>query len=326
MSEHKLDPNKLAVIIPAYNAEATIERAVRSALDQTLPVGYQLDVIVVDDCSSDRTAQLVGDMAEAEERLIFLSQVNNGGPSAARNRALAATDAVWFTPLDSDDYMLPGRLNTLLTQALDGGWQMIADNFERAFDDRPSQLLWPSKPDGIWEMDLERFVRRNLKAGGERTELGFIKPVIDRRALTDAQVYREDMRFGEDYDLYTRLLANGARACLVDAAGYIAVQMQGSLSRIQSVNDHALMVTCDQLLLARDDLDRSARRVIHRHMQESQAEWVWLRAIDAVKSRNLAAFLSCFFVSVPASLALMGHLLAQVFIRSGRKLSGQADG
>lgn len=325
MADQQLDPHKLAVIIPAYNAEATIERAVRSALDQQLPEGYGLQVIVVDDCSRDQTVMLVEAMCTTSPNLTVLRQVENAGPSAARNHALASTNAAWFTPLDSDDYLRPGRLEALLKHAIAGDWDMVADNLELVYEDRPAHPLWPGKPEGIWVMDLERFVARNLKQAGERAELGYIKPLINRRALDGAEAYRAEMRFGEDYDLYTRLLVGGAKSCLIDAAGYVAVQTPGSLSRVQSVNDHGRMVKCDLELLSLDGLQPGARRAIRRHLSESRAEWVWLRAIEAVKARSLPAFLACFFVTPSASLSLIGRLVGQVFIRSGRKLNGQGD-
>ena len=53
-----LDENKVAIVIAVFNDEANIERAIRSAAGQRLPTGYSLDVVVVDDCSTDDTARV----------------------------------------------------------------------------------------------------------------------------------------------------------------------------------------------------------------------------------------------------------------------------
>ncbi len=319
-----LDPMKVAVVIPAYNASETIERAVASACSQSLPDGYQLDVIVVDDCSTDATLTVLEGLQKPFKMLRVVRQSENAGPSAARNRALETSDAAWFTPLDSDDFMAPGRLSNLLQIALEGDWHMVADNLLMTYGDTPEKVerkLWQDKPAGCVTLSLALFVRQNLHAVGDRSELGFLKPLIDRRGLGSDPIYRSDMRFGEDYDLYTRLLAGRARACLIEPQGYYAVQRRGSLSHSQTAIDFARLVQSDIDLLDMPDLAVEARAVIKVHLKQSRNHWVWLRAIEAVKDRDIAAFVRCFLVSPAASGALIGRLFEQAVIRSGRAFS-----
>lgn len=75
---------RASIIIPAYNAEATVERAVMSALLQTEP---DLEVLVIDDGSTDATAAIVEHLAGCDDRVSLLRQPRNRGPAAARNRA-----------------------------------------------------------------------------------------------------------------------------------------------------------------------------------------------------------------------------------------------
>lgn len=323
----KLNPNKIAVVVPTYNAENSIERAIKSVLEQDLPDGYSLEVVVVDDCSTDHTAARVKTLQDVSKNLIFVQQMKNGGPSAARNRALEATDAAWFTPLDSDDFMAQGRLSELVLTALEGGWDVVADNLLMTHDDAPETVirhLWPDKPDGVIELSLAKFVTQNLSAAGSRAELGYIKPLIDRRKAGAGALYRGEMRFGEDYDLYTRLLADKTRFCLIDPQGYYAVHRQHSLSHSQKAVDFERLIMSDKTLLARVDLDRDAAGMVRKHLKESQNEWVWLRAIDAVKARNIGALIGCFFVRPSATFSLIGKLLEQVVVRTGRKVSGRS--
>ena len=90
-----------SVIIPAFNAAATVVRAIRSALDQQ---PAPLEVLVVDDGSTDSTELLVRSFPE---RVRFIRQ-NHAGPSAARNRGLRAACGKYIAFLDADDYWLPG--------------------------------------------------------------------------------------------------------------------------------------------------------------------------------------------------------------------------
>src|SRR5947209_8661253 len=92
---------RLSVVIPAYNSARTIRAAVASTLNQTRPV---LEVIVVDDGSTDATAEVVTGIADPRVRLVSRP---NGGPSAARNAGIAVARGEWVGFLDSDDLWLP---------------------------------------------------------------------------------------------------------------------------------------------------------------------------------------------------------------------------
>ena len=102
----------VAVIIPAYNAARHVARAIESALAQTAPVS---EVIVVDDGSSDNTAEIV----RAFPPPVRLIQKPNGGPGSARNLGGRETDAGWLAFLDADDWWFPEKLAAQLALAAD---------------------------------------------------------------------------------------------------------------------------------------------------------------------------------------------------------------
>ncbi len=94
---------KISAVIPAYNAEDTIARALRSVVNQTHPVD---EIIVVDDGSTDRTAEIV---QEQFPQVICIRQ-ENAGVSATRNRGAEAASGEWIAFLDSDDEWLPEKI------------------------------------------------------------------------------------------------------------------------------------------------------------------------------------------------------------------------
>ena len=94
----------ISVVIPAYNAAAWVARAIESALAQTVP---PVDVIVVDDCSTDQTCRVV-ERYEPAVRLI--RRATTGGPGAARNSGIMVGGAEWIALLDADDAWLPHKL------------------------------------------------------------------------------------------------------------------------------------------------------------------------------------------------------------------------
>ena len=208
----------VAIIIAAYNAEATIARAIHSALAEA----EVAEVIVVDDASTDSTVKRAMEAKDGSGRLRVLEQSKNAGPSAARNRAIGESTSPWIGILDADDFLQPGRTRGLLAYAeaadlvADDLWQVSEDNI-----DGPRRSLLGETLEKPHPVSFSEFVLSNITHTGRlRGELGFIKPLM-RRAFLDAHNirYLEHMRLGEDYELYSRALANGARLLLIPAQG-----------------------------------------------------------------------------------------------------------
>jgi glycosyltransferase involved in cell wall biosynthesis len=100
----------VSVIMPAFNAAAHIEAAIASVARQTVA---DLELLVVDDGSSDGTGPLVARIASADPRVRLLSQPN-AGPGPARNTGFAAAEGRFFAFLDSDDEWAPTFLEAQL--------------------------------------------------------------------------------------------------------------------------------------------------------------------------------------------------------------------
>lgn len=102
---------KVSILIPIYNKEKYIERCINSLLAQDLsPDTYQ--VILVDDGSTDASAQIAGAYASRHTNILLICQ-ENAGPSAARNRALSAATGEYVYFLDADDYIAENVLGQL---------------------------------------------------------------------------------------------------------------------------------------------------------------------------------------------------------------------
>ena len=96
---------KVSVVIATWNSEKFISKAIDSALQQKV----SLEVIVVDDFSSDNTCEVVENYRD--ERVRLIKSNSNGGPGYARNIGFEAAKGKWIAILDSDDYFLPNRLS-----------------------------------------------------------------------------------------------------------------------------------------------------------------------------------------------------------------------
>lgn len=324
----KIDLPEVAVIVPAWNAAGTVARAVRAALTQTVPCA----VFLIDDDSTDDTVGRARAAAEAlgpaAERLTILHQPQNMGPAAARNAGIeAARSADWIALLDADDFMAGDRIAKLLALAEASGADLVADDIFRVLEGAergPRRRLMSERDFTPHDLDFEAFVIGNLHgARGSRGELGFLKPLM-RRAFLDRHGLRYDpsVRLGEDYELYARALARGARMHVANPLGYHAVERAGSLSGAHGAADLAALVAADRRLLADPALGDRERRALRRHLGPIRREAAWLRLIEAVKERSIGKALTSFAGPPDVALSLLARLAEQAKLRARRRIFG----
>jgi len=210
-----------SVIVPAYNAERTVGDAIRSALAQGVD---DLEVVVVDDGSTDGTSAVLERFAAADPRVRHLRQAN-AGVAAARNHALEEARGRYASFLDSDDVLLPRYLETMGETLQRDPETGFADCDFWILDDETGEVsTWPL---GGLELpadpsELMRVVlRRNVLHYGATVRMGVLREVGP---------FRPDLPAAEDLELFLRILAYGYRA--VRAPGRLSVWRSrgGSLS------------------------------------------------------------------------------------------------
>jgi succinoglycan biosynthesis protein ExoU len=314
----------VSLIIAAYNAESTIGRAIASALAEA-ETGA---VIVVDDASNDATVANARAADDGTGRLQILRQPANAGPAAARNRALAIIDLPWVGILDADDYFLPGRLAVLLAAASDDTvmvaddmWQVDEAELDDAPDAKDQRLLQPPLQEPRL-IGFREFVLANVTGHKRRrAELGFIKPLIRRSFLEEHNLrYREQMRLGEDFELYARALALGAQLLLVPAAGYVSVVRATSLSSRHTEVDLESLRDCAVALGKDYALAKGDRAALARHRASIDCRLQWRLLIRAVKQRQPGAALACFRRPWPVAPYLLGQLITQLWRRTAGRM------
>lgn len=313
---------RAVIIIPAWKATATIGRAIASALSQTEPC----HVVVVDDASPDDTVAAAKAADDGSGRLTILSQSRNTGPAAARNRAIDASRAPWVALLDSDDFMQSDRIANLLAIAEQDetpAWDMVADDLYRMRDDQldgPSQRLISHTDFPPYTLDFEAFVLGNVHGSrGSRGELGFLKPLMRRDFLQQAELrYDETMRLGEDYDLYARALARGARFRIINPLGYMAVERAASLSGSHRSADLAQILAADRRILAQETLNAQQRAAVRKHLAPIRREKAWMQLVEAVQGRSIKTGLSVFIAPPDVFLSLLWRLLKWGWHRTTR--------
>lgn len=181
---------KLAIIIPAYNAEKYIESSIRSVLEQSCG---DFKLIIVNDGSTDSTGNILSALSREDTRVCPVSSVNQG-PAMARNLALSLVeqDTEYVMFMDADDELLPGALDYALRGAK--GEDIVifgfsirgADGAERCYSEPPQRL----RGGGIGGA-LAPLYKANL--------LNQVWGKLFRRALiADNAISFPDYRWGED--------------------------------------------------------------------------------------------------------------------------------
>ena len=197
-------PPRVSVVMPVHNGERYLDEAIASVLSQTFA---DFELIVVDDASSDGTADIIAEYARRDSRLQPVYQARNQGAAAARNRGMCLAGGEFIAAMDSDDICLPERLKTQVTY-LDAHPQVgvvgsdvffVGDDLTFRYQARHPQrhaLI-------LWALFFSPY---------------FCHPtcMIRRQLLEGAGGYAESLRTAEDVDLWARLAGTTRFANLPD--------------------------------------------------------------------------------------------------------------
>ena len=247
----------VSIIIPAYNSATFLPRAMGSALAQTWT---DLEVIVVDDASTDQTAAVAAELAREDPRVRPVRRPVNGGVSAARNAGLATARGEWIMMLDADDTMAPVRVATLVELAARTGAELVADNqfYHDGHADRDTgtALPWNGVPEHRL-VDADTFVAHGI-TGRSDFDYGMLKPMLGR-GLFDKHglAYDEGLRHGEDFYFVLRALLFGASLAVTTEPLYHYTTRVGAASGVRSDRQRA------QLDYAK--MRRANERFHHQH-------------------------------------------------------------
>ena len=202
-------PQSVSVIVAAFNAEETIYQAVSSVFDQ---VDCDIELIVVDDRSTDSTVARLNSIIDPRVRVI--RQLENKGPSAARNRALNEATKDWVAVLDADDWFDKDRLSVLTRMAILHDLDVIADDqYLVKLNEREKTIRSASL-----DFDLSDVEPRliDIEVLLNNPGLGIIQPVIRRDFLVRYGIkYQDHNWYGEDFRLLYDLLRCGARMAII---------------------------------------------------------------------------------------------------------------
>lgn len=185
-------PQLVSVVIPCFNAQAYLAATIDSVLHQTW---RDLEVVVVDDCSTDDSAAVVSAFAQRDPRVSLIRMPHNhGAPAAPRNAGVAAARGTWVAFLDADDVWHPRKLELQMQALREQGATMCSTQMKDFRDDSEIDFTPPGAP-RVERIDFGMQLRKY------RTPTSSI---VVRRDLMLAQRFNEDPSYKarEDTDLF----------------------------------------------------------------------------------------------------------------------------
>lgn len=120
--------SKISIILPIYNSEKYLSETLESLINQTFA---DIEIICIDDCSTDKSLDILNSYADKDPRIHVLKNEVNKGPGATRNRALDIAQGDYILFLDSDDYLTQNACEVLYNQAVKNKNDMVLFNFCR---------------------------------------------------------------------------------------------------------------------------------------------------------------------------------------------------
>lgn len=218
----------ISVIVPVYNILDCLERCVKSICGQTWE---NLEILLVDDGSSDGTEKLCDELAQKDGRIRVFHK-ENGGSSSARNLGIQEARGEWIGFVDSDDWIEPQMYERLLKAAVLSGVpiaQASRDEIDETGERRPDVCVPPKEE---VTRSAEEFLRTLLLHEGD---CSFCTKLV-KKELFRGRIFPEG-RLNEDFYLLVDMLGTGAPVHIVPEQMYHVFYRTGSNTRRKDKND-----------------------------------------------------------------------------------------
>lgn len=235
------DMMKLSVIVPIYKVEPYLSKCVDSLLNQDLSK-EDYEIILVDDGSPDGCPAICDEYADTYDNVKVIHR-NNGGLSAARNSGIEVAQGRYVQFVDSDDYLEPNVLKTLVEKMEVDDLDILRFNYQNV--NEQYEVFEPNKVSKPF-VDYRDEICDGLTFLNERLGFGcYAWQFMLRRELLEGCTFKEGIYF-EDMEWTPRLLLKAKRVTSIDLMVYNYLMRQGSIT--QSVDEKKKRKSLDDRL------------------------------------------------------------------------------
>ena len=220
----------VSVVIPAYNAENTLQRMLDSVLGQTWRA---MQVILVDDGSRDRTVEIARKAAEKDRRLTVIAR-ENLGVSSTRNAGLALCEGKYIRFVDADDTLPPDSMEQMVRRAEIDGSELVIGGYEQYFGNRRSFHNLAGRNDTVACNNMMDHLcsHANSYFYGVLWNKLFLRKAVEQGHCR----FQEDLTWGEDFAFVMDYLCSVKQVSFMKESLYHYRRTPGSAS-VQQVLD-----------------------------------------------------------------------------------------
>lgn len=218
----------ITVIIPIYNIMDCLERCVSSVCAQTY---RNLEILLVDDGSTDGTGALCDRLAERDGRIRVFHK-ENGGSSSARNLGLQKARGEYLGFVDSDDFIEPDMYERLMEQVKAGGYSIVQASRDEIDENGQKRADVCTPPEKVTFLSGEAFLRELLL---HRGDCSFCTKLTARSLFGEKRFPEGELN--EDFYLLVELLQETEGVCILPQQLYHVYYRMGSNTRRKERND-----------------------------------------------------------------------------------------
>lgn len=263
---------KISIVTTAYNIEAYVEKCLESLLAQT---HKDIEIIVVNDCSTDKTMDIVGKFTD--ERIKVVNHSQNMGAGWARRTGISAATGEYVITVDGDDWLAPDFIEALAKNAEETDADIVSGGITYVWSEDYEEVkrFLPHVSEG-----MQKFADYGNK------KIVFLNNKLVRRTMYDTVPY-STRRYCEDTPVILPLLYLANKVSYVDTQGYYYLQHNNSLCRKVNAFEEALFkALCSQEMQAFfGDKGEEYQGLI------SVPEYIgWLRTMKATMTPQLAQY------------------------------------
>lgn len=220
-----IDKGLVSIVMPSYNTGAYISDSIKSVLSQTY---LFWELIIVDDCSTDNTDEIVASFLN-DNRIKYFKNEKNSGAAISRNRALQEAKGKWIAFLDSDDLWEPNKLERQIAFMETNGYKFTCTDYKIQLNGNWLPFIYTS-PNKITERKMKNYCYFST-----------ITVMYDREYVGLIQI--ENVKKNNDYAMWLKVIKKTSCYRLPECLSFY-IKHEGSISsgnKMKLIKHHYIM-------------------------------------------------------------------------------------
>lgn len=201
---------KVSIIIPVFNGEECLKKAVNSVLRQDFEEDYE--IIVINDCSTDNTENIILDFNDKIENFLYIKNEKNLGVNESRNKAINIAKGKYIAFLDADDEWMPEKLSVQYKAMNENKEVVLSFTDFSIYNDKEEYICnnfdyWnffkkENKESTIITKPTKTIIKENV--------IGTSCVMVKKSTLLETNLFRSELGYSQDWDLWLNLSTKGS--------------------------------------------------------------------------------------------------------------------